>query len=170
MTVSDLDKLVALRTKLDSHQAQLLKTNLEGRGVPAFVANENVSSLISVNTADLYVRAKDWRTAEELLTKIEASPRHWPQPPPEPEVVEQACSHCGSHRVVPYVDPVPTWVPFVSEDARPEDGWLRCLECGSHTLGRRRRFAGLGVAFGWSAFMALLAFSVILLINWLRYL
>ena len=95
MTSADLDKLVVIRSKLDGQQAQLLKTNLEGNGVPAFLANENVSSLISVNTADLYVRAKDWRAAEETLAKIEASPRRWPQPRPGPEIIEHACSHCN---------------------------------------------------------------------------
>lgn len=170
MVSENLDKLVSIRSGLTAQQGQLLKVNLEGQGVPAFLTNENTSGLISTSDTDLYVRAKDWRAAEQMLGTIEQSPRRWPQPRPEPEVIEQACAHCGSHRVEPHVGAVPTWFPLLRKTARPGDDWFHCLECGSHYREGGRRFAGLSVALGWSAFMGALAFAIILLINWLRYL
>lgn len=165
---ADLDKLVAIRSGLDGHQANMLKLNLEGQGVPAFLANENVGSLNFVSNTDLFVRAKDWRAAERLLSKIDTLPG--PQPRLDPDGEEYVCRHCGSNRVHPFSGEVPTLIPFVRLKAAAGDRWFHCLECDSHFREGRQQFAGMPVALAWSAFMGALAFGLILLINWLRYL
>lgn len=168
MDQPDLDKLVVIRSGLDAHQANMLKLNLEGQGVPAFLANENTGSLNFISHTDLFVRAKDWAVAEQALSKIETFPR-------APgnvgaDVGDVGCSHCGSSRVMPFVGNVPTAIPFVVTKAGPMDGWYHCIECDSYYTASRSRFSSMPIALGWSAFMGVLAFGLILLINWLIYL
>lgn len=168
MEQTDLDKLVVIRSDLNSHQANMLKLNLEGQGVPAFLANENTGSLNFANNTDLFVRAKDWATAEQALSKIETFPR--PPQKFDADGEEISCSHCGSSRVVTFVGDIPTAVPFVGITARPGDGWFHCLECDSYYSTSRSRFSSMPIALGWSVFMGALAFGLIMLINWLIYL
>jgi len=168
MEQQDLDKLVVIRAGLDSHQANMLKLNLEGQGVPAFLANENTGSLNFHSHTDLFVRAKDWATAEKLLSKIEAFPR-----PPrkfDADGDDIGCSHCGSSRVRPFVGNVPTMVPLIGIKAGYDDGWFHCLECNSYYSAKRSRFSSMPIALGWSAFMGALAFGLVLIFNWLIYL
>lgn len=146
----------------------MLKLNLEGQGIPAFLANENTGSLNFVSHTDLFVRAKDWAAAEQALSKIETFPR-----PPrkfDADGDEISCSHCGSGRVRSFVGDVPTLVPLVGRKAGPEDGWFHCLECDSYYNTSRSRFASMPIAFAWSAFMGALAFGLIWFINWFSYL
>lgn len=168
MEQTDLDKLVVIRTGLDSHQANMLKLNLEGQGVPAFLANENTGSLNFLSHTDLFVRAKDWAAAEQALSKIETFPRAPRRFDTDSD--ELSCRHCGSSRVMPFVGDVPTLIPFVGITAGPTDGWFHCLECNSHYNASRSRFSSMPIALGWSAFMGLLVFVLILSINWLIYL
>lgn len=168
MDQSDLDKLVAVRSGLDGHQANMLKLNLEGQGVPAFLANENVGSLNFVSHTDLFVRAKDWAAAEQILSKIDTFPRA--SGSMGAEDIDVGCSHCGSSRVMPFVGNVPTAIPFVVTKAGPTDGWYHCTECDSYYTASRSRFSSMPIALGWSAFMGALALGIILLINWLSYL
>jgi len=168
MEQQDLNKLVVIRAGLDGQQANMLKLNLEGQGVSAFLANENTGSLNIHSHTDLFVRAKDWAAAEKLLSKIEAFPR-----PPrkfDADGDEIGCSHCGSSRVRPFIGSVPTLVPLVGIKAGPDDGWFHCLECNSYYSVSRNRFSSMPIALGWSAFMGALAFGLVLLINWLIYL
>lgn len=165
---SDLDKLVVIRAGLDGHQANLLKLNLEGQGVPAFLANEHVGSMNFVSNTDLFVRAKDWRAAEQALSKIELMPLRSQTLDADGE--ERACPHCGSHRVHTFVGEVPSAIPFLRYKADPGDQWFHCLECGSYHRAVRQRFAGLPIALAWSAFMGAVVLAIIFLINWLKYL
>ncbi len=159
---------MAIRSGLDGQQAQLLKLNLEGQGVPAFLANEHVGSMNFVSNTDLFVKAKDWRVAEQALSKIELMPMSSPSLDSDGEV--RSCPHCGSHRVHAFVGEVPSAIPFVRYRADPEDQWFHCLECGSYHQAIRKRFAGLPIALAWSAFMGTLVLAIIFLINWLKYL
>ncbi len=180
MDQPDLDKLVVIRSGLDGHQANMLKLNLEGQGVPAFLANENTGSLNFLSHTDLFVRAKDWAAAEQALSKIETFPRAQGAPGAPGnvgagdggtrDVGDIGCSHCGSSRVMPFVGDVPTAIPFVVTKAGPTDGWYHCNECDSYYTASRSRFSSMPIALGWSAFMGALAFGLILLINWLMYL
>ena len=174
METQDLNKLVVIRSGLTGQQANMLKVNLEGHGVPAFLANENMSGLLSVSNADLYVRARDWRAAEQLLGNIETLPQRYttvPDAGPDLEFADEpACRHCGSTRVHPHTGDVPTWIPFMRQQALPVDRWMHCMECDSYYRGRRPRFAGLPIALGWSLFMGVLALTVVMLLNWLKYL
>lgn len=165
---SDLDKLVAIRSGLEGHQAQMLKLNLEGQGVPAFLANEHVGSMNFVSNTDLFVKAKDWRAAEQALSKIELMPSRGPNLDADGD--EHSCPHCGSHRVHAFFGEVPSAIPLIRYKADPEDKWFHCLECGSYHQAIRKRFAGLPIALAWSAFMGTLVLAVIFLINWLKYL
>ena len=168
MGKTDLDKLVVIRSNLDGHQANMLKLNLEGQGVPAFLANENTGSLNFVSNTDLFVRAKDWAAAEQALSKIDIFPRAPRKFDADGD--EISCRHCGSSRIMPFVGDVPTLIPFVGRKAAPNDGWFHCLECNSYYNASRPRFSAMPIALGWSAFMGLLVFGLILLINWLIYL
>lgn len=164
----DFNKLVAIRSGLDGNQANLLKLNLEGQGVPAFLANEHTGSMNFISSTDLYVRAKDWRAAEQALSNIEMLPRSNIRTDSDGEYV--SCAHCGSHRVHPFVGAVPTILPFVQLKAEASGNWFHCLECDSYYRNERKRFAGLPVALAWSAFMGALALLTIAVINWLKYL
>lgn len=146
----------------------MLKLNLEGQGIPAFLANENTGSLNFVSHTDLFVRAKDWVCAEQALSKIETFPR--PARKFDPDGDEISCNHCGSGRVRPFAGDVPMLVPLIGIKAGPDDGWFHCLECDSYYSNRRSRFASMPIAFAWSAFMAALAFGLIWFINWFSYL
>lgn len=164
----ELNRLIAIRSGLDGHQAQMLKLNLEGQGVPAFLTNDHTGSLNFMTSTDLYVRAKDWRAAEEALSVIELMPRRPGQLDSDGE--EFTCRHCGSHRVHPFVGEVPTVVPFVRLKAEVNGKWFHCLECDSYFNDSRKRFAGMPIALAWSALMGALALGIIFLINWLKYL
>lgn len=165
---ADLDKLVIIRSGLDGHQANMFKLNLEGQGIPAFLANDNVGSLNFVSHTDLFVKAKDWRAAEQFLSKVDVLPKRRRMLDPDGE--EHACRHCGSNRVHSFVGEVPTLVPFVRLEASADGGWFHCLECDSYFREGRRQFAGLPIALAWSLFMGGAALGVVLLINWLKYL
>ncbi len=171
MDQPDLDKLVVIRSGLDGHQANMLKLNLEGQGIPAFLANENTGSLNLLSHTDLFVRAKDWAAAEQALSKIETFPRASGNVGADVrDVGDVGCRHCGSSRIMPFVGNVPTAIPFVVTKAGPMDGWYHCTECDSYYTASRSRFSSMPIALGWSAFMGVLAFGLILLINWLMYL
>ncbi len=163
-----MDKLVAIRSGLDGHQAQMLKLNLEGQGIPAFLANEHTGSMNFMSSTDLFVRAKDWRAAEKALSAIELMPGR--SGPIDPDGEEHSCNHCGSHRVHPFVGEIPTIVPFVRIQADTGGKWFHCLECDSYFNDGRKRFAGLPIALAWSGVMAAVALGLIVLINWLKYL
>lgn len=164
---TDLDKLVAVRSGLDGQQAQLLKLNLEGQGVPAFLANEHVGAMNFVSNTDLYVRARDWRAAEQALAKIELLPRR--EAPRDADGEERSCPHCGSHRVHAFVGEVPSALPFIRYKAEADDKWFHCLECGSYHQAVRKRFSGMPIALAWSMTMAAIALGTLAFINWLKY-
>lgn len=164
----DMDQLVAIRSGLDGRQAQMLKANLEGQGVPAFLASEHEGNIQFVNNTNLYVKAKDWGAAEQALSKVEMLPHRPTLRDADGE--ERNCPHCGSHRLHSFVGEVPTLIPFIRFKADVGDSWFHCLECDSYHQAVRKRFAGLPFALAWSAFMGALALGVIILINWLKYL
>ncbi len=163
-----MDKLVVIRSGLGGQQAQLLKQNLEGQGVPAFLASEHADTSQFIDVTDLYVKAKDWQFAEQALSKIELLPQRTKFVDPDGE--ERSCPHCGSHRLRSFVGEVPTLVPFIKLKADVGEHWFHCLECDSYHQAVRKRFAGMPFALGWAAFMGALALGIIFLINWLKYL
>lgn len=167
---TDMDQLVPLRSGLDARQAGLLKTNLEGQGVPAYLASEAAGAAPVKGQADLFVRAKNWQQAETLLSKIEVIPASRFPGRTDADGEELACDHCGSSRVHPYVGKVPTLIPGVYQVATPEDQWVHCLDCDSYSRTRRARFTGAPIALMWGGALGLLFFGLYFLIQWLRFL
>lgn len=167
---TDLNKLVPIRTGLDRSQADLLKANLEGHGVPAFLANENIGSLNFVVHTDLLVRAKNWKDAEQLLSKIDAIPASRFSKRFDPDGEEYACQHCGSMRVHPFVGEVPTWLPGLKLKAVPEQTWFHCMECDSYYREKRSSFISFPIAMMWSLTLGAFVLGLYFLIQWLRFL
>ena len=165
---TDMERLVVVRAGLDGRQAQMLKANLEGQGVPAFLSREHEGNIQFINNTSLYVKAKDWGVAEQVLSKVELMPQRAALRDADGE--ERSCPHCGSHRLHGFVGEVPTLIPFIKLKADVGDQWFHCLECDSYHQAVRKRFAGLPFALAWAAFMGALALSVIIFINWLKYL
>ncbi|TNE65014.1 MAG: DUF2007 domain-containing protein [Alphaproteobacteria bacterium] len=168
---ADNNRLVVVRSGLDSADAALLRSLLEGNGVQVFVANENVASMNQGMWADLYVRASDRARAEAILGKVATLPRCAIPVRRDEDGEELACVHCGSTRVHPFEGAVPTVVPGVRRQARLKDHWYHCLQCDSYYQeGRRPRFSGLPVALAWGGLLGLATLGVIWLIEYLRYL
>jgi hypothetical protein len=169
-TDTDMNQLVPLRSGLDARQAALLKDNLEGQGVPAFLAAETMGSQHVGGQSELFVRAKNWREAETLLGKIEVIPASRFPVRTDTDGEELICNQCSSSRVHPYVGKVPTFVPGIEQVATPEDRWVHCLDCDSYSRTRRPRFTGAPIALMWGGVLGLLFFSLYFLIQWLRFL
>ena len=68
---SDPDsEMVILRAQLLPAEAHILRGRLEAEGIPAFVADEHMSSFYLPNSlggARLLVRERDWELADEIL-------------------------------------------------------------------------------------------------------
>lgn len=164
---TDLDKLVAIRTRLDPAAAQSLKSALESHGVPAYVANDHMASLQPGIGADLLVRTGDESRAKSLLKDVHTLPR---QPAAAQTVVyDFACTQCGSSYIDPYIGEVPTWLPGLRLEAEAGGGWFKCRSCGSVSRDRPARFQSLPTGLIFGIFMAGLTLSIIWLINWLRW-
>lgn len=161
---AELTQLVPLRSGLGFQQAQMLKANLEGAGIPAFLSNEDAGDLKFGGVTDILVRANRWKEAEVQIGKISLMPA-----PPQ-HFEDAACEHCGSSRIHPFVGAVPTFIPMVKLSAVQEDGWFHCLECDSYWRNERKRFSSLPVAFLWSITLGAVALAAYSLIQWLRWL
>lgn len=174
-TFEQQDKLVTIRTGLASTDAQLLCTLLEGEGIQVFTNAEHASALEQgplggAITADLMVRAADWKQAEQTLAKVATMPRCAFPVRLDEDGEERSCRHCGSIRVHPYEGEVPTFIPGIRIAARPEDTWFHCLQCDSYYRDRRSRFAGLPFAALWSAAVGVFVICLYWLIDWLMWL
>lgn len=164
-TETDMEQLVAIRTGLSLQQAHMLKSNLEGRGIPTFLSGDEPGVMRFGGQTSLLVRAKHWKHAEELLSNITLLPSA-----PNAHADDMACTQCGSARIHPFVGEVPTFFPKVNISAEPEDGWFHCLECDSYWRDRMRKFASFPIAFLWSITLGLVMLAVYSLIQWLKWL
>lgn len=79
MTDRPLDEWVTVRTCLWGHQADLVRSVLEGSGIEVFVPDEHVGSLrphllLGTGGVRVQVRASDVARATELLDSLEKEP------------------------------------------------------------------------------------------------
>lgn len=168
--MADMNSLVVVRSRLDRHQANLFKSNLEGHGIPAFLENENIGSLNYVVQTDLLVRLRDKEAADALLSKVDTIPLSRFPKRLDADGEERACEHCGSMRVHAFVGEVPTLVPGIKVKATPETGYFHCLECNSYYREKRLGFASFPIAMMWSLTLGAFVLGLYFLIQWLRFL
>jgi len=167
---TDYNRLIPLRTGLDTGDAQLLKSVLNANGVEVFLNGENMSSLNYVVRTDIMIRAIDKVRADAVIEKIATMPRCQIPRHIDEDGEERSCSQCGSTRVHPFAGEVPTFFPGIRVEARKEDGWFHCLQCDSHYKDKRSQFAGMPFALMWSVLLGSFGFALYWFIDWLRWL
>lgn len=162
---SQLDSLVTLRSALMRDKAHILKTTLESYGIPAFLASENMGSLMYGVATDLLVRRGDLPRAQSLLENVSAL--NLPDRNDDEDGVH--CPSCGSSRVVVHTGTVPSILPGITWRAPAEDGWMHCFECKSYWREGGRRFSSLPLALLWGLSLGGLSLVLISIIEWLRW-
>ena len=166
----DTNRLVVLRSGLNQPDGALLRSLLEAKGVPSFLANEQVAGIHPGFSANLMVRYGDLGRARQVLDNVATLPacafpvRH------DPDGEELACARCGSSRVHPFQGTLPSSLPFFKVTAKPGEGWFHCLQCDSYYNDRRPRFSSLSLALIWGGTLAFATLIVIWLINCIRWL
>ncbi|WP_374763540.1 hypothetical protein [Yunchengibacter salinarum] len=165
---SEQDRLVPLRRGLNAGDAQSLRSILEGNGIQVFLANENMGTMGYGVAIDLMIRASDRAYADEVLSKVVALPHRPEDRLFDTDGEERACAHCGSSRVRAWRGAVPTGIPFVKAQARPQDLWFHCLQCDSLFQEKRSRYSSLGLALMWGLALGGLTLVVIWLIALLQ--
>lgn len=166
----DYNRLIPLRTGLETADAQLLKSVLNANGVEVFLNGENMSSLNFVVRTDIMVRAIDKVRADAVIDKIATMPRCQIPRHTDEDGEERACAHCGSTRVHPYVGEVPTIIPGIRLAAEQGAGWFHCLQCDSHYRDKRSQFSGMPFAMMWSAALGGFGFGLYWFIDWIKWL
>lgn len=163
-------RLVVLRSNLNQPDGALLRSVLEAQDIPVFLAGEHVAGMNEGLYANLMVHAKDWKRAEEVLSKVATMPRCAIPIRRDEDGEPIACRHCGSERVHAFEGEVPTIVPGVKVHASKNDDWYHCLQCDSYFRNSLSRFSSIPVGLMWAGALALLTLGIVWLIEFLRWL
>lgn len=166
------DSLTILRGSLDTGDALVLKSALEGNGIPAFLHNENMAGIGmgAVIRVDLLVRNRDKVAAERALANVINLPRADGDRILDSDGEEIACTQCGSSRIRAYTGDVPSIIPFLAPKARPADKWYHCLQCNHYFQIGFERFSSLKMAIFWGLTLGVITLLVIWFIQWLKWL
>ncbi len=163
-----VDQLIMLKAGLNSADAALLKSVMEGEGIQAFTSGGDANHFNA--PVDLLVKMSDKERAVALLQKVVTMPRCAIPVRRDEDGEEQACKHCGSTRVHPYEGEVPTFIPGIRIEAKKVDNWFHCLQCESHYRDERSRLSGMPIGLLWSAALGAGTIGLYAIIDWLRWL
>lgn len=167
---SNIDQLVMLRPGLDPHDADLIKSVLDGEGIHAFVMESGVRVSGYQAIVDVMVKASDNAEATKILEKISLMPRCAIPVRRDEDGEEYACKQCGSVRVHPFEGEVPTFFPGIKIAAKKADNWFHCMQCDSHYREVRSHLSGMPIALAWGAALGGFSIGLYMVIDWLRWL
>ncbi|UOQ98609.1 DUF2007 domain-containing protein [Hymenobacter sp. 5317J-9] len=139
------DSVVFLESFYEPMAANLARTRLEAAGIPCFLSNENLVSLMPLYSpitggVRLHVYQRDAETALELLRSVPVPPATTPDyasfEADAPDPVAPRCPRCGSSDVAygPATGPSYTWAStLLSVLLRypVPDKRYHCFHCGN---------------------------------------
>ncbi|UTW54926.1 DUF2007 domain-containing protein [Kordiimonas sp. SCSIO 12610] len=173
MNEQDYNRLVPLRTYLDTPQAQMLKTYLDAQGIMVFLNAEHVSAMNEGLKTDILIREIDKVRAEAALKDIEVLSCHQRHKLQDGEALDDeppSCRQCGAMDIHAFEGEVPTFIPGIRIATHAEDVWVHCHQCDSYYREGKRRFSSVSVAFMWAVTLGAAALSIYWLITWIRWL
>jgi hypothetical protein len=169
-TFTDYDRLVPLRSGLNPSDAHLIKSILTANGIEVFLHGEHASTLQPGVFTDVMIRAVDKVRADSVLDKVSTMPSCKIPRYTDADGEEQACEHCGSTFVAPYVGNVASSIPGVKIAAGVGDGWFHCRQCDSHYCSKRSRYSGMPLGIAWAGTVGGFVFALYWFIDWLKWL
>jgi hypothetical protein len=172
MSDQDYNRLVPLRTYLDTSEAQMLRTYLDAKGILVFLNAEHVGAMNEGLKTDILIREIDRVRAEAALKNIEILSCHQKHQLRDGDNIEDdtpSCRQCGAMDIYGFEGEVPTFIPGIRIEARTEDAWMHCRQCDSYYREGKRRFSSVSVALMWAVTLGITALSIYWLIVWIRW-
>lgn len=162
----EAEKFMVYRSRLDSQEALLLRSYLEGAGITVWLTSEHMTSMNYAVSADLMIRENDKWRADQVMAELSKAPA---------QTVKvdmgdlQECHHCGSYNVFNYVGDVPVWGGFAKSRAFPGSPWRKCLQCeGFFRVDEKRLIGKMPLALSWGVLLAAFVWILMWVINWLK--
>ena len=162
------DKLLLFRKGLDTGEALVVRSVLEGNGISVFLANENMAAMHYAVAADIIIRSADRQEAEAVMANVSVFPSQAMRY--EDEEIDD-CPYCGSTHVFKFIGEVPVFMGFGKSKAIPGSPWRKCLQCSSFFRVDAQRLTGhFPLALLWGGVLGGFVYGLIKFFDWIKWL